>query len=252
MKLLLAGLALALSGAPIAAVAACRVALALGLDVSGSVDGREYRLQMDGLAAALLRPEVRSALLAMPEDPVELMVFEWSGPGDQRVVQPWQSVTGAAAIDAIAGRLQATMRGPGDPSTALGAAMRAGAAQLSSRSHCARKVLDISGDGPSNTGPLPQAIRDSAVLSDVTVNGLVIADAGTVAGMHGAADQASLDGYFQAYVIRGPGAFTAAAAGFDDYEDAMVRKLIRELQGLVLSQAERPQRSRRPSRTIGQ
>ncbi|MCX8955594.1 DUF1194 domain-containing protein, partial [Ruegeria sp. NA] len=36
----------------------CRQALALGLDVSGSVDSREYRLQLDGLASALTRPEV--------------------------------------------------------------------------------------------------------------------------------------------------------------------------------------------------
>ena len=33
--------------------AACRQALALGLDVSGSVDACEYRLQIDGLAQAL-------------------------------------------------------------------------------------------------------------------------------------------------------------------------------------------------------
>ncbi|WP_233487526.1 DUF1194 domain-containing protein [Thalassovita gelatinovora] len=230
---------LALSGLP-GAAAACRVALALGLDVSGSVDGSEYRLQMDGLAAALLRPEVQAALLALPGDPVELMVFEWSGPNDQRVVQPWQPVADAAAIAAIAGQLRATLRGSGDPSTALGSAMRAGAAELKTRGHCTRKVLDLSGDGPSNTGPLPHVIRDSAELSDVTVNGLVIAPEGPVEATRGAAGQAALEGYFQAYVIRGPGAFTEAAAGFDDYEDAMARKLIRELQGLVLTRADLP------------
>lgn len=39
-------------GLPHAAQANCRLALALGLDVSGSVDSREYRLQLDGLANA--------------------------------------------------------------------------------------------------------------------------------------------------------------------------------------------------------
>ncbi|MGR3364390.1 MAG: DUF1194 domain-containing protein, partial [Maritimibacter harenae] len=42
----------------------CRQALVLALDVSGSVDAGEYRLQMDGLAQALTAPEVAAAILA--------------------------------------------------------------------------------------------------------------------------------------------------------------------------------------------
>ena len=67
-------LVLTLLAAP--ADAACRQALALGLDVSSSVDDTEYRLQLDGLAAALLKPEVRAAFLALPDAPVRLYVFE--------------------------------------------------------------------------------------------------------------------------------------------------------------------------------
>ena len=37
---------------PGVARAQCRQALLLALDVSGSVDAREYRLQLDGLAAS--------------------------------------------------------------------------------------------------------------------------------------------------------------------------------------------------------
>ena len=57
------------------ALADCRQALALALDRSGSVDEREYRLQVRGVARALGTPEVRARLLAMPEAPVRLMVF---------------------------------------------------------------------------------------------------------------------------------------------------------------------------------
>ena len=64
-----------------AAPAECRQALALGLDVSGSVDAGEYALQLGGLAAALESADVRAALLDIPELPVHLTVFEWSGPG---------------------------------------------------------------------------------------------------------------------------------------------------------------------------
>ncbi|WP_336247087.1 DUF1194 domain-containing protein [Octadecabacter dasysiphoniae] len=48
----------------------CRQALALGLDVSGSVDRREYRLQLDGLADALGHPDVVDALLSQMDAPV--------------------------------------------------------------------------------------------------------------------------------------------------------------------------------------
>ena len=57
-------LALSLQG-----LADCRQALALGLDVSGSVDALEYRLQLDGVAGALLDPEVIGAFLAFPDAP---------------------------------------------------------------------------------------------------------------------------------------------------------------------------------------
>ena len=51
---------------PFQAAAACRQALAIGLDISGSVDEAEYRLQLDGLASALLNPDVQKAFLAIP------------------------------------------------------------------------------------------------------------------------------------------------------------------------------------------
>ena len=43
---------------PSIAGAACAIALALTVDVSGSISEREYRLQMDGLAEALRNPAV--------------------------------------------------------------------------------------------------------------------------------------------------------------------------------------------------
>ena len=54
----------------IPAQAACRLALVMALDVSGSVDQTEYRLQMEGLADALSDPDVAAALFAIPGAPV--------------------------------------------------------------------------------------------------------------------------------------------------------------------------------------
>ncbi|NNE51708.1 MAG: DUF1194 domain-containing protein, partial [Sulfitobacter sp.] len=63
-----------LTALPLPASAACRQALALGLDVSGSVDAREYRLQLGGLAAAFDAPLVREKILSMPDAPVVVLV----------------------------------------------------------------------------------------------------------------------------------------------------------------------------------
>ncbi len=46
-----------------AADPACDLALLLAVDVSGSVDPQEYRIQMDGLAAGLRDWQVRTALV---------------------------------------------------------------------------------------------------------------------------------------------------------------------------------------------
>jgi len=217
--------------APLAAQAeSCRQALALGLDVSGSVDAEEYRLQLDGLAAALSHPEVREVLLAPGGAPVHLLVYEWSGPGFQRRIAGWQPITDAAALESFVGALRGTGRAAADPSTALGTALAAGARHLSSREGCWKRTLDISGDGMSNAGPRPQDVKDAPGLADITVNALVIG-----AGGGGTlASPGDLVSYFETLVIRGPGAFVERASGFADYEQAMRRKLLRELAAVVV------------------
>ena len=70
------GLATLLGLAAPATAQDCRLALVLALDVSGSVSAREDRLQRQGLAAALLAPEVRRAFAS--GDPVALYVVQWS------------------------------------------------------------------------------------------------------------------------------------------------------------------------------
>jgi len=112
--------------APLPALAECRQALALGMDVSGSVDADEYRLQLDGLATALTDAQVQNAFLQFPETPVRLMIFEWSGIYDQRVVQDWVPISNATELNAIAARLRATTQAKvKDSTTAISAATTA-------------------------------------------------------------------------------------------------------------------------------
>lgn len=230
-----AALALVLGLAAGSAHAECRQALALALDVSGSVDAREYRLQMGGVAAALDDARVRDKLMAMPQAPVRLMVYEWSGPADQAIIIPWTTIDSEATLDGVIATLQATERRDASPGTALGVAMTEGAGHLRQQAECWKRTLDISGDGKSNLGPRPREVKERVAASGITVNALVIGIDNPGMGDIRQSDIGELSSYFHAEVIVGPEAFVQTALGFADYARAMTEKLIRELDGLVLS-----------------
>jgi hypothetical protein len=114
--------------------------------------------------------------------------------------------------------------------------MRHGIAALGAQRDCWKRTLDISGDGKSNTGPHPAPLRAEAARAGITINALVIGADAPASGDARFVEIGELSAYFNAYVIAGADAFVETALGFDDYEAAMVRKLKRELAGLILSQ----------------
>ncbi len=204
----------------------CRIALALGLDVSSSVDGGEYLLQTRGLAAALTSPEVREAFLAVPGEVVALNIYEWSGRRQQRTRQDWVMIRSAADLDAVAATLVSARRSFEQYPTALGHAIIHGAATLAHAPPCAELKLDISGDGTNNDGvPPPLAAPDAPIV----INGLVIGGDGD-----------TLARYYERFVIRGPGAFVELAEEYEDFEAAMKRKLERELRPAAVSLLRTP------------
>ena len=207
----------------------CRQALALGLDVSGSVDLREYWLQRNGLATALEDPEVAAAFLAVPDAPVSVMVYEWSGSFYQRELYPWVSITSPDNLSRIASRLRDDKKVGGKNSTAIGAAVLHAGHAFQEVAECWKRTLDLSGDGKNNDGPGPEMLADETVLGGVTINALVIIGHTGGSTVLPQVDVAELVSYFQQNVIRGPGAFTEVALGFEDFELAMKKKLLREV-----------------------
>lgn len=219
------------------AQAACRQALALGLDVSGSVDAVEYRLQLDGLAVALNSERVQEVLFMQPDAPIRILVYEWSGPLDHTVIVPWTALTVPDDLARVTATLRSHPRGAAAPTTAIGSAMLAGFSFLEQHPACWKRTLDLSGDGPTNTGPRPQDIPDSQTPTGVVVNGLVIGSDNLRGGDGRFADVKELSSYYDSYVVRGPGAFVEVALGFEEYAAAMERKLLRELASLVMGDA---------------
>ena len=224
LRCLAAGALLALVAAP--ATAGCRLALLLALDISSSVDAAEDALQRGGLASALTAPEVRAAILSVPGQSVALAVFEWSGRYQQDLVLDWQVLSDGAAIDSAAAAIAASRRSYADFPTALGYALGHAATLFRSAPPCDARVIDVSGDGVNNEGFPPALAYQNFDLAEVTVNGLAI---------EGVAE--SVAEYYLREVIRGPGAFVEQASGFDDFERAMRRKLVRETQAQIFGAA---------------
>ncbi|WP_235857868.1 DUF1194 domain-containing protein [Marimonas lutisalis] len=220
-------LAAALALLPLPGLAqGCRLALALALDVSSSVDAAEDALQRGGLAAALTAPEVVRAAFSSPR-PVALAAYEWSGRGHQSIVLNWTLLHGPEDL-AQAARVIADSRRAYDTfETAMGHALAFGAALLTRAPDCDFQTIDLSGDGRNNDGFGPRIAYTDPAFARITVNGLVI----NAADFEGELDLIDI---FRREVLHGPGAFLEIAQGFDDFERAMRRKLERELRGQVI------------------
>lgn len=221
------GLAVWLLATP--AEAGCRLALALGLDISSSVDADEDRLQRQGLANALTSPEVLAALLSVPGETVALAVFEWSGRFQQDVTLNWRHLSTRQEVLAAAAEIRGSRRRYAEFPTAIGYALGYAAGIFAQAPPCLFQTLDISGDGINNDGFAPRLAYANFPLNDVTVNGLTIG---------GAADD--LAGYYRRELIKGPGAFVEEARDFSDFERAMRRKLVRELEARAIGSAPLP------------
>ncbi len=212
---------------------ACRLALVLAMDVSNSVDADEDALQRSGLAAALRTPGVRDAFFGS-DDPVAVAVFEWSGRHHQRLMQDWLLIDSPDKLDLLADAIEADQRFYYEFPTAIGYAFGYAASLLDRAPICLAQTIDISGDGVNNDGFDPTDAYAAFDLDGVTVNGLVIdvpEDAPLRAG------KPDLATYYARNVIQGPAAFIEVADGFSDFARAMERKLIRELQVMILGQS---------------
>ncbi|NOC84861.1 MULTISPECIES: DUF1194 domain-containing protein [unclassified Ruegeria] len=197
------------------AAQACDLALALAVDVSGSVDASEFRIQMDGLAAGLRDPIVSEALV---RGQAQLMLVQWTGSSRQQVTIPWTRVDSFAALDRFADQVAEDPRIWRNFSTAIGEALHTTLDAFESVSDCKRRLIDLSGDGVSNEGVEPTQVHAALRNRGIVVNALAIEES-----------EPDLTAYFFENVIVGEGAFVVSASGFADYPERIRKKLLREV-----------------------
>lgn len=202
------------------------VELVLAVDVSGSMDPEEHTLQRQGYVAALRSEAFRRAVRSGAFGRIAIAYVEWAGIGRQAVVLPWVELAGDADIDRVAGHLAeapvAPIRG-----TSLSSILDfAGSYFDGNGFEGLRQVIDVSGDGPNNMGGPVDDARDRVVERGITINGLPIM---IRPSLRGSSTTPSLDEYFTACVIGGPGAFVLPVRDIETMAEAIRRKLVLEI-----------------------
>ncbi|MEM9044816.1 MAG: DUF1194 domain-containing protein [Pseudomonadota bacterium] len=203
---------------------ACGLELVLAMDVSRSVINAEFDLQMGGLATAFRDPAVIEAI-TWTDGGIMATVTQWSGAEAQAQSVPWTHLQTPEDAERFAQMIENQERSFFAAFTAIGEAL-AHAASLTATNplRCARRVIDVSGDGASNRGRLPRPLAETLASQGITINALVI---------DGAKDDPVA--FYQRQVVRGPGAFLEVADGFDDYARAIREKLLREIRPQIAS-----------------
>ena len=139
-----------------APAAACETALLLAIDVSGSIDPVEYRMQVDGLSAALLDPEVSFAL---ERGRMALAVLQWSGAAQQQMSLDWHRMQGETDIRAFAARVRGMERAFHASGTAPGDALSVALRSFAAVADCERRIIDGRRQrqrGPRDPRPAPR------------------------------------------------------------------------------------------------
>src|SRR5262245_14391555 len=217
--------------------------LVIAVDVSLSMDLDEQRLQREGYVAAFRDPAIHKAIVSGGHGRIAVVYMEWAGPHWQSVIIPWTVLDSPRAANAFADTLEKQPITRERWTSISGALLFAKSLLAGSGATAARRVIDVSGDGPNNAGPPVFDVRDSVLADGVVINGLPIM---LKAASLGYFDIPDLDRYYTNCVIGGPGSFMVPVKHTAELKEAIRRKLLLEISGLGLepllipAQAEAP------------
>jgi len=228
---LVLGAAYALSAgwsAPAARAEPVDVELIIATDVSLSMSFDELRIQREGYVSALTHESVLRAIEDGIHGRIAISIFEWAGDGAQFLIVPWTVVATREDAERVAAQMSESPPRSVRRTSISGAILYAG--DLFAESHFAgmRRVLDVSGDGPNNSGRPVAPARDALVAQGVTINGLPLM---TNMAPVGRFDIDDLDEYYANCVIGGPGSFLIPVTDWANFPEAIRRKLVLELAG---------------------
>ena len=199
--------------------------LVLLADASGSIDSREYLLQREGYATAIVDPEVLAAIANTAYGSIAVTYVEWAA--NQVVVADWTRISDRQDAELFAARvLEPPRRAIGR--NAIGSALMKGLALMEENDIVGwRRVIDFSGDSVRNySGPSIAEARAAVLDAGVTINGLPILRPGDPGRAQG-----GLEALFSERIVGGSHSFVVTAESRASFADAIKRKLILEISG---------------------
>src|ERR1700722_4112579 len=206
------------------------IELILAVDVSYSMDMDELAVQREGYAQAIVSKEFLQALKSLPNGKISVTYFEWAASNDQKIIIPWRVIDGPETADAVASEILKTPIRRASRTSISGAINFAMPLFDEDPYHGARRVIDISGDGPNNNGPPVLGARDAALAKGIIINGLPIM---VKEPSYSTIDIENLDLYYEDCVIGGPGAFIMTIKDREKFQEAIRTKLVLEVAGLT-------------------
>ena len=206
------------------------VELVLAVDVSYSMDPEEQALQREGYMAAITSREFMRALRQGMNARIAMTYFEWAGMHHREIVVPWRMIDGPESADAFAADIGRARYSRASRTSISGALLFAAPLFEGSGYRGIRRVIDVSGDGVNNNGPLVTVARDEVLAKGITINGLpIMIKKPSMATM----DIDELDIYYEDCVIGGPGSFVIPIKDRNQFKEAIRTKLVLEVAGRV-------------------
>lgn len=223
----------------------------LAVDVSYSMDPEEQALQREGYMAAIASREFMRALKQGMHGRIALTYFEWAGMHHQQIIVPWRLIDEPESADGFAADIGRARYSRASRTSISGALLFATPLFEGSGYRGVRRVIDVSGDGVNNNGPLVTVTRDEVLAKGITINGLPVMlkrpNSSTM-------DIDQLDIYYEDCVIGGPGAFVIPIKERDQFKEAIRTKLVLEIAGRAPERRVVPASAAEPriSCTIGE
>jgi hypothetical protein len=203
--------------------------LVLAVDVSASIDAEGARQQREGYVAAIADPAVVQAIRANFHQRIAVAYVEWASAGYQRLISSWRVVADRGSAEGFAARLRAA---PAFSArwTSIGGAIDFAASLFAGNGYAGeRRVIDVSGDGPSNQGRAVTLAREAALAQGIVINGLPILNDRRQPFDQPTPVELALDDYYRDRVVGGPGSFVIPVQDFRDFRRAILAKLVREI-----------------------
>jgi hypothetical protein len=214
--------------------------LVTALDTSASVGRYEEWVEREGLASALAHPRFLAAVRTGPHRRIGFAVLMWSSHGHTKMLVPWTTIATPEDAAQISGHLRSShlieeaqlldrdiptdhYEAPtGHHQTDIALAIRSASALLGSAPTSSRRsVINIVGNGPSNSGTEPTQARDAALEAGQVINGLVVG--------YGLAGDVE---YYRTHVIGGPGSFVMQTSSPQEVAEAFLAKFRLDIAGL--------------------